>query len=162
MNPNSGELLAIANWPRINANDPSAAPNYANENRAVGYTYEPGSTFKAFTVAGALAGRHRHADTSFDLAPQIQVADRVIGESHPRGPETLTTAGILAQSWNVGAITIGLREGKDRFDKWVHRFGFGTPDRRRPARRGARPRPAAARSTRARRWATCRSARASR
>jgi cell division protein FtsI (penicillin-binding protein 3) len=127
MNPNSGELLAVANWPRINANDPSAAPNYANEDRAVGYTYEPGSTFKAFTVAGALQDGIVTPDTSFDLAPQIQVADRIIGESHPRGPETLTTAGILAQSSNVGAITIGLREGADRFDKWIHRFGFGRP-----------------------------------
>jgi cell division protein FtsI (penicillin-binding protein 3) len=127
MNPNDGELLAVANWPRINANDPSAAPNYANEDRAVGYTYEPGSTFKAFTVAGALQDGIVTPTTSFDLAPQIQVADRVIGESHPRGPETLTTAGILAQSSNVGAITIGLREGADRFDKWIHRFGFGKP-----------------------------------
>ena len=127
MNPNNGELLAVANWPRINANDPSAAPNYANEDRAVGFTYEPGSTFKAFTVAGALQDGIVTPTTSFDLAPQIQVADRVIGESHPRGPETLTTAGILAQSSNVGAITIGLREGADRFDKWIHRFGFGRP-----------------------------------
>jgi cell division protein FtsI/penicillin-binding protein 2 len=127
MNPNTGELLAVANWPRINANNPSAAPNYANEDRAVGYTYEPGSTFKAFTVAGALQDGIVTPDTSFDLPPQIQVADRVIGESHARGPETLTTAGILAQSSNVGAITIGLREGKERFDKWIHRFGFGRP-----------------------------------
>jgi cell division protein FtsI (penicillin-binding protein 3) len=127
MDPNSGELLAVANWPRINANDPSSAPGYANQDRAVGFTYEPGSTFKAFTVAGALQDNIVTPTTSFDLAPQIQVADRVIGESHVRGPETLTTAGILAQSSNVGAVTIGLREGRDRFDKWVHRFGFGTP-----------------------------------
>jgi cell division protein FtsI/penicillin-binding protein 2 len=125
MNPNNGQLLAVANWPRINANDPSAAPGYANEDRAVGYTYEPGSTFKAFTVAGALQDGIVTPDTSFDLPPQIQVADRVIGESHPRGPETLTTAGILAQSSNVGAIKIGLAMGKQRFDYWVRRFGFG-------------------------------------
>ena len=54
MNPNTGEVLALANWPRINANAPGAAPGYATQNRAVGYTYEPGSTFKSFTVAGAL------------------------------------------------------------------------------------------------------------
>jgi cell division protein FtsI (penicillin-binding protein 3) len=127
MDPNSGELLAVSNWPRIDANDPSEAPDYANQDRAVGYTYEPGSTFKAFTVAGALQDGIVRPDTSFDLPPQIQVADRVIGESHVRGPETLTTAGILAQSSNVGAVTIGLREGAPRFDKWIHRFGFGKP-----------------------------------
>jgi cell division protein FtsI (penicillin-binding protein 3) len=127
MDPNDGELLAVANWPRINANNPAGAPGYANEDRAVGFTYEPGSTFKAITVAGALQDGIVTPTTSFDLAPQIQVADRVIGEAETRGPVTLTTAGILAQSSNVGAITIGLREGADRFDRWMHRFGFGKP-----------------------------------
>ena len=45
----------------------------------------------------------------------------------PRGPETLTTAQILAQSSNVGAIKIGLEMGKQRFDYWVRKFGFGKP-----------------------------------
>ena len=44
----------MANWPRVDANDFGGAPPYARQNRAVGSTYEPGSTFKAFTVAGAL------------------------------------------------------------------------------------------------------------
>jgi cell division protein FtsI (penicillin-binding protein 3) len=127
MDPRDGEVLAMANWPKIDANDPGAAPAFATQNRAVGATYEPGSTFKAFTVAGALEEDLVTPDTKFSLAPQIQVADRTIGESHPRGYETLTTAQILAQSSNVGAITIGLREGKQRFDKWVRRFGFGRP-----------------------------------
>jgi cell division protein FtsI (penicillin-binding protein 3) len=127
MNPRNGEILALANWPRVDANRPWAAPPYATQDRAVGYTYEPGSTFKAITIAGALQDGTVTPDTPFDLAPQIQVADRVIGESHPRGPERLTTSQILAQSSNVGAITIGLRMGKERFDHWVRAFGFGRP-----------------------------------
>ncbi len=127
MDPRDSEVLAMANWPRIDANDPGAAPPYAAQNRAVGSTYEPGSTFKAVTVAGALEENVVKPDSEFTLPPQIQVADRVIGESHPRGTETLSTAQILAQSSNVGAITIGLKEGKERFDKWVRRFGFGRP-----------------------------------
>jgi cell division protein FtsI (penicillin-binding protein 3) len=127
MDPRDSEVLAMANWPRIDANDPGAAPPYAAQNRAVGATYEPGSTFKAVTVAGALEENVVKPDSTFVLAPQIQVADRTIGESHPRGTETLSTAQILAQSSNVGAITIGLKEGRQRFDKWVRRFGFGRP-----------------------------------
>jgi cell division protein FtsI/penicillin-binding protein 2 len=127
MDPRSGEILALANWPRIDANAPWNAPAYAAQNRAVGYTYEPGSTFKAITVAGALQDGIVTPQTSFDLAPTIQVADRTIGESHTRGYERLTTAQILAQSSNVGAITIGLRLGKTRFDHWVRTFGFGRP-----------------------------------
>ena len=125
MNPRTGELLAVANWPRVDANDPGGSPAYASRDLATGYTYEPGSTFKAFTVAGALEDKVVTPETAFGLAPTIQVADRTIGESHDRGPVTLTTAQILAQSSNVGAITIGMKDGADNFAKWVERFGFG-------------------------------------
>jgi cell division protein FtsI/penicillin-binding protein 2 len=127
VDPRTSDILALANWPRIDANAPWKSPPYAAQNRAVGYTYEPGSTFKAITVAGALQDGVVTPQTSFGLAPTIQVADRTIGESHVRGYETLTTAQILAQSSNVGAITIGLRLGKERFDHWVRAFGFGKP-----------------------------------
>src|SRR5688500_7393404 len=51
MDPRDGAVLALANWPRVNANEPGDAPEFARQNRAIGATYEPGSTFKAFTVA---------------------------------------------------------------------------------------------------------------
>jgi cell division protein FtsI/penicillin-binding protein 2 len=124
-NPQTGEILALANWPQINANDPSAAPDYARQNRAVGITYEPGSTFKAITVAGALEDGKVTPDTSFNLPPQIVVADRTIKNAEDRGWATMTTSDILAQSDNVGAITIGERLGKARFDYYVRKFGFG-------------------------------------
>ena len=54
MDPRNGELLAMANYPRVNPNDLSASPKDGLQNRAVGSAFEPGSTFKAFTVAGAL------------------------------------------------------------------------------------------------------------
>ena len=54
MDPRSGAILALANWPRVDANDPGGAPDYARQDRAIQFNYEPGSTFKAFTVAGAL------------------------------------------------------------------------------------------------------------
>ncbi|MCU0259262.1 MAG: penicillin-binding protein 2 [Solirubrobacteraceae bacterium] len=127
MDPRSGHVLAMANWPRINANDPGSAPAWATQNRAVGFTFEPGSTFKAFTVAGALEDGEVTPSTSFNLPPKIQVADRLIGESHDRGYVTLDTAGIVAQSSNVGSIMIGQRLGAKRFDHWVRRFGFGRP-----------------------------------
>jgi cell division protein FtsI/penicillin-binding protein 2 len=125
-NPDTGEILALANWPQINANDPSAAPGYASQNRAVGITYEPGSTFKAVTVAGALEDGKVTPDTSFDLPPQIVFADRTIKNAEERGWATMTTRDILAQSDNVGAITIGQRLGKVRFDHYMRKFGFGT------------------------------------
>jgi len=125
MDPRAGEVLALANWPRVNANAPAAAPAYATQDRAVGFIYEPGSTFKAFTVAGALSEGVVTPTTRFALPPKIQVADRIIGESHDRGPEVLNTAQILAQSSNVGAVKIGLALKAKRFDRWARRFGFG-------------------------------------
>jgi cell division protein FtsI (penicillin-binding protein 3) len=127
MDPRTGALLALANWPRVNANNPGDAPDFARQNRAVGTTYEPGSTFKPFTVAGALEDHKVTPETKFNLPPTIRLYDREIGESHPRGPVTLSTEQILAQSSNVGAVTIGLKLGAKRFDDWVRRFGFGKP-----------------------------------
>jgi cell division protein FtsI/penicillin-binding protein 2 len=120
-------VLALANWPRVNAADPGSAPTYARQNRAVTASYEPGSTFKAFTVAGALEEKMIQPGTRFDLPPTIKVADRTIKESHDRGYVSLSVGQILAQSSNVGAVKIGLRQGPTRFDKWVRRFGFGSP-----------------------------------
>ena len=127
MDPRTSAILSIANWPRVDANDFAGAPAYAGRNRAVESIYEPGSTFKAFTVAGALEDRVVTPSDVFHLPPSIIVADREIEESHPRGTVDLTTSQILAQSSNVGTVRIGLRLGADRFDHWVRRFGFGRP-----------------------------------
>jgi cell division protein FtsI (penicillin-binding protein 3) len=127
MNPNTGEILAMANWPGFDPNDLQDATPEELENRATGFTYEPGSTFKAFTVASALSDHVVTPTSTFYLPPEIHVYDRTIGEAHPRGAVTLTTAQILAQSSNVGAITIGMREGATRFSQWINRFGFGRP-----------------------------------
>jgi len=125
MDPRDGAILALANWPRVDANKLYEAPEYALTNRATGATYEPGSTFKAFTVAAALEDGKVTPSTPFNLPPVLQVADREIRDSHPRGWETRDVAGILAQSSNVGAALIGRRLGARRFDEWVRRFGFG-------------------------------------
>jgi cell division protein FtsI/penicillin-binding protein 2 len=127
MDPNTGALIALANWPRVNANKLYEAPDYAMTNRATGATYEPGSTFKAFTVAGALQDGKVTPTTPFNLPPVLQVADRTIEDSHARGWETRDVAGILEVSSNVGAALIGRRLGARRFDQWVRRFGFGKP-----------------------------------
>ncbi len=127
MDPRTGEILALANWPRPATGMSSDEAAYAAQDRAVGTSYEPGSTFKAFTVSGALEENLITPTTEFNLPPTIRVADRQIGEAHDRGAITLTTAQILAQSSNVGAVTIGLRLGATKFDRYVRRFGFGQP-----------------------------------
>jgi cell division protein FtsI (penicillin-binding protein 3) len=127
MEPNSAEILAMATWPPVDPNDLSSASNEDLINKATGFNYEPGSTFKAFTVAAALEEKVVTPASSFTLAPSIQVADRTIEDSHPRGTETMSVATILAHSSNVGAVTIGQELGAEKFDRWIHRFGFGRP-----------------------------------
>src|SRR3954453_908056 len=127
MNPNTGDILAMANWPGFDPSNLQNATPGELGNRAPGFTYEPGSTFKAFTVASALEDHVVTPHSSFYLPSEIHVYDRTIGEAEPRPPVTLDVAQILAQSSNVGAVTIGLKEGADRFSQWINRFGFGQP-----------------------------------
>ena len=127
MDPRSGNLLAVANWPQVNANDPGSAQASALEDRAVSFDYEPGSTFKVITVAGALQQGLITPESGFAVPDQIQVADRVIHDDTEHAEETLSVSEILARSSNVGAIEIGKVEGASSFNGWVHRFGFGTP-----------------------------------
>jgi cell division protein FtsI/penicillin-binding protein 2 len=127
MDPRTGAILALANWPQVNANDPGGAPTGALTDRAVSFDYEPGSTFKVVAVSGALQQGLITPDSPFNIPAQIQVADRTIHDDTEHPEETLTTSQILARSSNVGAIKIGKLEGAERFNGWVHRFGFGAP-----------------------------------
>jgi cell division protein FtsI/penicillin-binding protein 2 len=125
MDPRDGAILAMANWPTLDANETGASSPEALEDRAVSFDYEPGSTFKAFTVAGALQAGLITPNSGFNVPDHIQVADRVIHDDVEHGEESLTTAQILAQSSNVGAIEIGMLEGASRFSEWDRWFGFG-------------------------------------
>jgi cell division protein FtsI/penicillin-binding protein 2 len=124
MDPRTGAILALANWPRVDANNPDGAPKYARQNRAIQFNYEPGSTFKAFTVAGALEEELIEPESVLDVPFEIKVADSTIGEAHEDGNGTMTVADILARSSNVGTVMIGSKLGATRFDRWVRRFGF--------------------------------------
>jgi cell division protein FtsI (penicillin-binding protein 3) len=127
MNPRNSQILAMANWPPVDPTDLEGATPEDLMNRATGFTYEPGSTFKAFTVAAALEEKEVTPETVFTLPPELHVADRTITDAEARPTVTLTVAQILAQSSNVGAVTIGLGLGSEKFSRWIDRFGFGRP-----------------------------------
>jgi cell division protein FtsI (penicillin-binding protein 3) len=125
VDPRTSQIMAMANWPPIDPSDLSGASSEDLTNRATSFNYEPGSTFKAFTVSAALEEKLVTPETTFTLPPSIQVADRTIEDAEPRGTETMSVAQILARSSNVGAVTIGLELGAEKFSKWISRFGFG-------------------------------------
>jgi len=127
MNPNNGELLAVANWPTFDPNAASAGtPAEFRMNRAVSALYEPGSTFKLITLAAAFDQGITNPDEVFDCENgATYVAGHKIHDHKRFG--LLTVADILAQSSDVGAIKIAERLGAPKFYDYIRAFGFGTP-----------------------------------
>lgn len=124
LDPATGEVLAMANVPRVEDHRFGVDARY-ERNRAVTDAYEPGSIFKAVTIAGALADGLVAPGTTFTLPSSITVADRTVGEAHERGTTRYTVREIISHSSNVGAVKIGLKMGQKRLLKWVDAFGFG-------------------------------------
>ena len=126
LDPKTGAVLAMAQAPGYNANATPTTPFTYQRNRAVTDVYEPGSTFKLVTIAGALSDGLVTPHTSFKLKDSIHVADRVIHDAEYRPTETLTVSQILARSSNVGAITIAEKLGASGLMHWIKRFNFGS------------------------------------
>ncbi|HMD06218.1 MAG TPA: penicillin-binding protein [Candidatus Acidoferrum sp.] len=125
MNPNTGEILALANWPKFNPNKASDAPSETWMNRAVSTIYEPGSTFKLITLAAAFDQGITRPDEVFDCENgQVYISGHRIRDHKPFG--LLTVSDILAKSSDVGAIKIALRLGAPKFYDYIRAFGFGT------------------------------------
>lgn len=125
MDPQTSEILAMANWPPVDPGDLEHVSNEELLNQATGLNYEPGSTFKAFTVSAALEEGLVTPSTEFTLPPALEVGERIIHDAEERGTETMTVEQILARSSNIGAVEIGLRVGATKFSRWMEKFGFG-------------------------------------
>ena len=126
MDPRTGEILAMANVPKVEDNDFGRKPAF-DRNRCVTDIYEPGSIFKLVTISGALADGLIKPTTKFTLPSSLTLYDRTINESHARGTVTYTVREILQWSSNVGAVTIGRKMGQERLLKWMDAFGFARP-----------------------------------
>ena len=127
LDPATGAVRAMAIAPGFDANSYPQVWRALQRNRAVTDTYEPGSTFKLVTVAGALSERLVSPSTRFTLPYEIHVADRTIHDAEPRGTETMSVSQILSRSSNVGAITLAQKLTQHRLVQWISRFGFGRP-----------------------------------
>ena len=124
--PSSGELLAIANWPTFDPNDPGKYPDEDRTDRAVVSAYEPGSTFKVITMTGAIENDVTNPNELVDCQEgQILVAGRLIHDWKKFG--VLTVRQVLEHSSDVGAIKIALRLGAPRFYDTIRAFGIGQP-----------------------------------
>jgi len=124
MDPNTGEILAMANYPTFNPNIYGRVREEARRNRAVQDLYEPGSTFKIVTASAALEEHVLRPDDLIDCGPgRITFGSRVIRDTHQYG--TLSFTDVLVKSSNVGAIKAGMKLGPERLGRYVSLFGFG-------------------------------------
>ena len=127
MNPNSGEVLAMSNYPNY---DPNNYQNYDsslyNFNLPVWKSYEPGSTFKVFSFAAALNENliNMYKDTYYDKGYEIVAGARI--KSWKKGGHGLQTyLEVLQNSSNPGFVNIARKLGKDNLFNYINSFGFG-------------------------------------
>ena len=92
---------------------------------AVSDNYEPGSTYKTFTISGALEDNKVSLDDQFYCQGYLQVADATIRCHHTSGHGMVTTVQALEKSCNPGLMQIAKKEGRETFDKYQKLFGFG-------------------------------------
>ncbi|MGE0704517.1 MAG: penicillin-binding protein [Vicinamibacterales bacterium] len=126
LDPNTGEILAMASAPTFNPNAYGQSKEAARRNRAVQDIYEPGSTFKIITASAAIEERVMPIETEIDVSGgSIRLGSRVVRDVRDYGHLSFTD--VMVRSSNVGAIKIGFQIGPERFSDYVSRFGFGKP-----------------------------------
>ena len=124
MNPETGEVLAMASYPFIDPNSYGKYPEANRRNLPIWYTYEPGSTMKLFLAASALEENKVNPDSLFDCEMgRRKVGAKVIKDVKPYG--TITFADVVRVSSNIGASKIGELLGRDKYHSYLKKYGFG-------------------------------------
>ncbi len=127
MNPYNGDILALANYPTY---DPNTAPKQGDNpisrfNLGASVPFEPGSVFKVITLSAALETTKLRPESLIATGNgALSLPGRVVHDTHAHG--TLTVAGVLEQSSNIGAIKIGMQVGRERMNEYVRSFGFAS------------------------------------
>ncbi len=124
MEPDSGRILALANYPGFNCNLYNEVAPALWRNVAVSDLFEPGSTFKVVVAAAALEAGLTRPDELIDCQMgAMTIARHVFHDHKPYG--LLTFAQVLENSSNIGAAKLGMRIGEPRLYESLLKFGFG-------------------------------------
>ncbi len=124
VNPETGEILAMAVAPEFNPNIFSKYRAYQWRNRAITDCYEPGSTMKAFLLAASLEEAVVTPYTNFNCEQgKYKIGSRTIHDTHKHG--VLNVSDIIVHSSNIGAVKIGDKLGYERLYEYTKKFGFG-------------------------------------
>ncbi len=123
VNPETGEILSMAVKPSYDLNHFQRFSEESWKNRAITDSYEPGSTFKIFTIATALENGFASLNDRFNCKGWIRYQGTVIRDIDPHGVQDLTE--IVTNSCNVGLIEVGTRMDENIFAESIRNFGFG-------------------------------------
>ncbi len=126
MDPSSGEVLALANWPTFEPGAAGKARPEDRRNRALTDPIEPGSTFKPFTLAAALEGKYVTLDQQIDCL-EGPYSGKGFGSIHEyrQYHGVLSVAEVIIKSSNIGTAKIAQKMGKKYFYPMIEKFGFG-------------------------------------
>jgi cell division protein FtsI/penicillin-binding protein 2 len=125
MEVKTGAIKAMANWPRFNPNEYGSVKNInVFMNSAIQSLYEPGSVFKAITMAGALDKGVVNPQTTYNDTGKVEVGNKIIQNALLRGEGVQTMTQVLEKSLNTGAVFAQQKLGKEAFKDYVEKFGF--------------------------------------
>ncbi len=125
LDPNNGRVLAMANYPSFDPNNPQKYPVYTMKNRTITNVFEPGSTIKSFVAATLLQkGLKRPSDKVYCNLGRFAVYKKVFTDSRPHG--TLTFKEVVAHSSNIGMIKLTQNLPANTLFRYLKSFGFGT------------------------------------
>ena len=126
VDPYSGKIIAMCSEPGFDPNEygkVESADSYINQ--ATAYTYEPGSTFKAITMALGLEKEVVTPETTYEDEGKIKYGPYTIKNALQTAEGIQNMTQVLQKSLNTGAVFVGDAVGKESFREGVKNFGFG-------------------------------------
>ncbi len=125
MQPQTGDILAMATTPTFDPENPGDAPAANRGNPAVSNVFEPGSTNKVITMAAAIDSGALGPESPVVVPPTLERAGTVFHDAETHGEEHLTLAGVLAESSNIGTILASEKVGVSKLYDYLRAFGLG-------------------------------------
>ena len=127
VDPRDGAILGLASWPTFDPARVGAADPEALRNRAVSWSFEPGSTMKAVTIAAGIDKHVVTPTTTYDDKGYAIIGGRRLNNAQGRAYGTTTVTQILERSANAGAVFVASKLGQDPLYQYLRAFGFGSP-----------------------------------
>ena len=119
----TGEVLALANWPTYNPNSRSNLSGEQLRNRVLTDTFEPGSTMKPFAISLALEKGLVQPNTSMPIGKSIVIGKKAITDTHPYG--VLTVAEVVQKSSNIGTVKLAMQLQPQEMWEMFQAIGLG-------------------------------------